>query len=129
MVYFVRLTPTEKLQNSKWESPEMNSYWRWRDTIILHKGDTTHSYPKRKKKSATKQDPQSKHSLHASKWTNLHHTTWRQRPSWRILSCSCILLSIINHRKSRKIDKRKHVTFCTLTRLRSWYMRKEGQLL
>jgi hypothetical protein len=28
MVHFVRLTPAEKLQNSKWESPEMNSYWR-----------------------------------------------------------------------------------------------------
>jgi len=58
---FVRLTPAGKLQNSNWERPEMDSHWRWRDTIILHKEDTTHSEPRRKK-GATKHVPLSKHS-------------------------------------------------------------------
>jgi hypothetical protein len=27
-IFFVGLTPAEKVPNSNWESPEMNSYWR-----------------------------------------------------------------------------------------------------
>jgi hypothetical protein len=54
MVYFVRLIPAEKLQNSKWESPEMNSYGDEERQNNLAQGRHNSSIAKEKEKECHK---------------------------------------------------------------------------